>query len=249
MIETIDHVAVRELRLNRPPVNALSPELIAALLHAIKTATSDGKRALVLSGSPGMFSAGLDVPLLLKLDRSAMGGLWREFYALLGAIASSPHSDRGRHHRACACGLGRTDALLRLPDRGRGRLEDGLERGPGGSPTTAGNPSHLAPPRRPAPGRAASRTRGLLITLAEAAAYGLVDELAPADQVVDRALKWCEACLRFPRWQWRSLAGRPALISLGSLREIPLRNWPRSPPGGGARRRKRCARPGHAACQ
>lgn len=37
-----------------------------------------------------MFSAGLDVPLLLKLDRPAMDALWREFYPLLGAIASSP---------------------------------------------------------------------------------------------------------------------------------------------------------------
>jgi Delta3-Delta2-enoyl-CoA isomerase len=69
MIQTFDHGAVRELRLNRPPVKALSPELIAAFLEAIQAAPRDGKRALVISGSPGMFSAGLDVPLLLKLDR------------------------------------------------------------------------------------------------------------------------------------------------------------------------------------
>ncbi len=84
MIQTIDHGAIRELRLSRPPVNALSPELIAALLQGVETAPQEGKRALVLSGSPGMFSAGLDVPLLLKLDRPAMDALWREFYALLG---------------------------------------------------------------------------------------------------------------------------------------------------------------------
>jgi len=90
MIQKFEHGAIRELQLNRPPVNALSPELIAAVLQAVKAAPRDGKRALVLSGSPGMFSAGLDVPLLLKLDRPAMDALWREFYALLGAIASSP---------------------------------------------------------------------------------------------------------------------------------------------------------------
>ncbi len=90
MIQTFDHGAIRELRLNRPPVNALSPELISALLLALQAAPRDGKRALVLSGSPGMFSAGLDVPLLLKLDREAMDALWREFYSLLGTIASSP---------------------------------------------------------------------------------------------------------------------------------------------------------------
>ena len=36
MILTIDHGAVRELQLNRPPVNALSPELIAALKKAVE---------------------------------------------------------------------------------------------------------------------------------------------------------------------------------------------------------------------
>jgi 3,2-trans-enoyl-CoA isomerase len=62
MILAFEHGAVRELRLNRPPVNALAPELIAALLHSVQKAPREGKRALVLSGSPGMFSAGLDVP-------------------------------------------------------------------------------------------------------------------------------------------------------------------------------------------
>src|SRR5579885_2616511 len=61
MIDVIDHGPVRELRLNRPPANALSGELITALLRALGTASHDEARALVLSGSPGMFSAGLDV--------------------------------------------------------------------------------------------------------------------------------------------------------------------------------------------
>jgi Delta3-Delta2-enoyl-CoA isomerase len=60
MIQTFEHGAIRELRLNRPPVNAISAELIAALLQAVERAPREGKRALVLSGSPGMFSAGLD---------------------------------------------------------------------------------------------------------------------------------------------------------------------------------------------
>src|SRR5882757_10324057 len=90
MIKTLDHGAIRELRLDRPPVNALSPELIGALKKAIEFAPTDGARALVLSGAPGRFSGGLDVPLLLGLDRPAMAALWRDFYALLGVIATSP---------------------------------------------------------------------------------------------------------------------------------------------------------------
>ncbi len=90
MILTIDHGAVRELKLNRPPANAFSLELIVALKQAVGSAPQDGARALVLSGAPGRFSAGLDVPLLLTLDRPAMEALWREFYGLLGALALSP---------------------------------------------------------------------------------------------------------------------------------------------------------------
>jgi Delta3-Delta2-enoyl-CoA isomerase len=55
----------------------------------VEGAPQDGARALVLSGAPGMFSTGLDVPLLLTLDRAAMAAVWRDFYALLRALASS----------------------------------------------------------------------------------------------------------------------------------------------------------------
>src|SRR5205085_5738676 len=89
MIKTIDHETIRELRMDRPPVNALSPELIVALRQSIQAAPGDGARALVLSGAPGRFSGGLDVPLLLGLDKVAMATVWREFYALLGSIAGS----------------------------------------------------------------------------------------------------------------------------------------------------------------
>ena len=80
MLETIDHGPVRELRLARPPVNALDPGLISALRGAIEGAPGGGARALVLSGRPGMFSAGLDVPYLLNLDRAAITAAWEDFY-------------------------------------------------------------------------------------------------------------------------------------------------------------------------
>jgi Delta3-Delta2-enoyl-CoA isomerase len=90
MIGLIEHGAVLELRMERPPANALSPELITELRKRIEIGPSKGARAVVLSGMPGMFSAGLDVPLLLGLDRSTMNEVWREFYALLRALACSP---------------------------------------------------------------------------------------------------------------------------------------------------------------
>ncbi|HEY2903521.1 MAG TPA: enoyl-CoA hydratase/isomerase family protein, partial [Polyangia bacterium] len=69
MLETIDHGAVRELRLSRPPVNALDPPLLAALRAGLAGARAAGREAVVLSGAAGRFSGGLDVPFLLTLGR------------------------------------------------------------------------------------------------------------------------------------------------------------------------------------
>ena len=89
MLLTYNHESIRELRLNRPPVNALTTEVLVALREAIEKAPSEGVRALVLSGSPGRFSGGLDVPALLKLDKPGIAVLWRELYAILRTIACS----------------------------------------------------------------------------------------------------------------------------------------------------------------
>ena len=67
LIETRDHGSVREIRLARPPVNALNTELCRALIHAVDTAVGDGVRGIVLAGNPKIFSAGMDVPYLLSL--------------------------------------------------------------------------------------------------------------------------------------------------------------------------------------
>jgi Delta3-Delta2-enoyl-CoA isomerase len=90
MIVATDYGEVRELRLNRPPVNALSAELIAALRQSLETAVREGVQAVVLSGARQRFCAGLDVPLLATLDMPAIERVWRELYALLGALACSP---------------------------------------------------------------------------------------------------------------------------------------------------------------
>ena len=50
-----------------------------------------------------MLSAGLDVLVLLNLGRSAMEAVWRDFYELMKALASSPHSH-------CCCITGHTPA-------------------------------------------------------------------------------------------------------------------------------------------
>ena len=207
MIETITHGAVQELRLNRPPVNALSRELIVALKQAVKSAPEKGVRALVLSGSPGRFSGGLDVPLLLTLDRSTMAAVWREFYSLLGTIAQSPipiaaaitgHAPAGGTVLALFCdwrvmaqgeyriGLNEVQVGIQLP------------------PVLMAGFRRLIGPRK-AEQLAVS---GDLIDSEQALRMGLVDELAPPEQVANRALQWCQ-----------KLIGLPEEAMLGTRRE------------------------------
>src|SRR6185503_7929283 len=57
---------------------------------AITEAPAKGARAIVVSGRSGLFSAGLDVPALLALDRAGMMAFWKDFIGLLAAIGRCP---------------------------------------------------------------------------------------------------------------------------------------------------------------
>lgn len=197
MILTFDHVTVREFRLNRPPVNALSPELISALREAIVRAPQDGVRALVISGTPGRFSAGLDLPLLLTLREAEMKVLWNELYGLLRVIATSPvpivaaitgHAPAGGTVLTLFC-----DWRIMA----EGDFKIGVNEVQVGIPLP---PIILAGLRRLVGVRHAERLAisGALISPPEALQVGLVDELAPVEQVIERAVQWCQHLLALP---------------------------------------------------
>lgn len=197
MIKQIQHGAIRELRLDRPPVNALSPELILALGNAIQVAPGEDARALILSGAPGRFSGGLDIPLLLGLDRSVMAGVWRDFYRLLGAIAGSTvpivaaitgHAPAGGTVLALFC-----DWRV-MAD---GDYKIGLNEVQVGIPLP---PVILAGLRRLVGPHQAERlaVSGELLSPQEALRLGLVDELTSPERVVDRALEWCQGLVALP---------------------------------------------------
>jgi enoyl-CoA hydratase/carnithine racemase len=197
MIITLDHGAVRELRLNRPPANALSPQLIVALREAVEGAPQEGVRALVLSGASGMFSAGLDVPLLLTLDHAAMAALWRDLYALLRALASSsiPIAAAITGHAPA----GGTVLPLFCDWRGmaQGDWKIGFSEVQVGLPLP---PVIFGALKRQVGSRQAERLAagGSLISVAEAVNIGLIDEALPGERVVDRAVEWCQSLLALP---------------------------------------------------
>lgn len=215
MIKTIEHGAIRELRLDRPPVNALSPELILALRKAIQVALGEGARALILSGAHGRFSGGLDIPVLLGLDRSAMANLWRDFYGLLGAIAGSTvpivaaitgHAPAGGTVLALFCDW-------RVMAEGDYKI--GLNEVKVGLPLP---PIILAGLRRLVGPRHAERlaVSGELFSSHEALRLGLVDELASPETVVHRALEVCQQLVALPTEAMTSTrrAARADLVAL-----------------------------------
>ena len=217
MLLTFEHGDVRELRLNRPPVNALTGELLAELRDAIGQAARDGGRAVVLSGLPGRFSAGLDVPLLLTLDERAISALWRDLYATLEAIARSAipvvaaitgHAPAGGTVLALFCDW-------RVMAQGEYKL--GLNEVQVGiplPPVIMGGLRRLVGPRR-AENLGVS---GALVSPEQALAAGLVDEVVPADDVVPRALAWCRNVLALPN-EAMTLTRREARSDLHQLFE------------------------------
>jgi 3,2-trans-enoyl-CoA isomerase len=219
MLDTIDHGPVRELRLARPPANALDVALIGRLRAALGEAARDGKGAVVLAGAPGLFSAGLDVPSLLRLDRTGIRETWNAFFALMREIATSElptvaaltgHSPAGgtvlalfTDYRVLAdgpyrIGLNEVEVGLAVPEV----LVRAL--------------AYLVGPRQ------AERLAvgGLLVEPAEALRIGLVDEIASAAEVIPRAVAWAAALLSRPRGAMtatRRLARRPLAAAFDTL--------------------------------
>ncbi len=197
MITSLQHGSVCELRLNRPPVNALSPDLILALTEYVLSAVKDGSRAIILSGSSGRFSGGLDLPLLMTMDRSEMADLLRGLYGLLGALACSAvptvaaitgHAPAGGVVLSLFCDwrvMAEGDWKIGLNE-----VAVGLT-----LPPVIHNALELVVGHRQAERLAVT---GALIGPDEALRYGLVDETVPLDEVVPRALERCQTFLSLP---------------------------------------------------
>lgn len=197
MINAVQHGPILELQLSRPPVNALSPDLLSALATALRAAAKDGARAIVLSGTPGRFSGGLDLPLLLTLDRAGMADLLHKLYGLFGALACStiPVAAAITGHAPAGGTVVPLFCDWRVMAEGDWKL--GLNEVAVGLtlPPVIHHALRLVVGPRQAERLAVT---GVLISPTDAARIGLVDELVPVDRVVPRALEWCDALLAMP---------------------------------------------------
>lgn len=202
MITQIDHDDILEVRMTRPPVNALNPELLTQLRAAIEQAPARGATGVVLSGGPSVFSAGLDVPYLMTLERAELAAAWGTFFTAMEALARSPlplvaaiggHSPAGGAVLALCC-----DYRIMVPGDARRAYSIGLNEVQVGLVVPEGVQYLM---RRVIGAYPAERLliAGTMLDAAQAQRIGLVDELSEADALLPRALAWLRALLALPR--------------------------------------------------
>ena len=200
MIETRVHGLVHELRLARPPVNALDPALCGELAAAINAAVSNGAQGIVLAGAQKVFSAGLDVPYLLSLgdDQAALTAAWTAFFEAARTLADCPvpvvaamagHAPAGGCVLALCCDY-------RIMAEGPFRI--------GLNETQVGlvAPEGIQALMQRVVGKHRSErllVAGAMVESGEALRIGLVDELAGIEAVDTRARVWLEELLALPR--------------------------------------------------
>jgi enoyl-CoA hydratase/carnithine racemase len=227
MIGIEHHGPVQEIRLQRPPVNALNDELLEALEDAVRSAPGRGARALVISGGEKAFSGGLDVPYLMGLEREGLRRCWSRFFAAARAIAGSPvpvaaaiagHNPAGGCVLALCCdyrvmargpfrmGLNETQVGLAVPDA----IQYLLRR--------------VAGPHR------AERlvVAGAMPDAQACLEYGMVDALTDAGEVVTLAVNWANELLALPQGPMlatRKLARADVVAALESFGDAQLETF------------------------
>jgi len=197
MLNVVDHDGVVELAMDRPPVNALNQDFIDTLIRGLLVSSKQGAKALVLSGRDGLFSAGLDVPELLELDRDGIAAFWNSFFVLMNTIAAAPVPVVAAitGHAPAGGAILALHADYRIAARGDYKI--GLNEVRVGLPITRniiGALEHVVG------SRLATRmaVSGLLLTPEGALEAGLVDEVVEQGEVVSRSLSWLEEWLALP---------------------------------------------------
>ncbi len=205
LIEVINHGPIRELRLARPPVNALDTELCRQLIHAVELAMAEDAHGVILSGSERVFTGGMDVPHLLSHgdDKHKLLDSWNAFFGAVRTIAESRipvvaaitgHAPAGGCVLALCCDyrvMARSTDPARPYGIGLNEVQVGLVA-----------PEGIQRLMRRAVGEHRASillTTGALVPAEQALQIGLVDELADGEQVVGRALAWLQQLLKLPR--------------------------------------------------
>ncbi len=202
--------AVATIRLNRPPMNALSAELQADLATAVaQVAADDAIRAVVLYGGEKLFAAGADIKEMSEASYAQMTERSGRLQAALNAVAAL-----GKPVVAAVTGYALGGGLelalcadLRVLGEsakvGQPEILLGLIPGAGGTQRL---------PRLIGPAKAKDLIfTGRFVNAAEALEIGLADKVVPDDQVHQAA---CELAGRFAAGPALALAAAKQAIDI-----------------------------------
>jgi len=91
MIKTQKNNSILIIQLNRPKVNAINLDMIHSISKKLDLAINDSTiKGVILTGTSGMFSGGLDLIDLCAKDKKYMSSFWDNFSELLIKIYSFP---------------------------------------------------------------------------------------------------------------------------------------------------------------
>ncbi len=206
-----DHPGVATIRLDRPPMNALSRQVQDELAAAADEATrDDAVKAVVVYGGPKVLAAGADIKEMNDMTFAEMSKLAGRLQAGLGAIATIP-----KPTVAAITGYALGGGLEVVLGADRRVAGDNAKLGvpevllgviPGG-----GGTQRLA--RLIGPSRAKDMVfTGRFVGAEEALKIGLVDEVVAPDEVYATAVTWAS---QFTKAASVALAAAKASIDQG----------------------------------
>ena len=184
-IEQRGNVAL--LTVDRPPANAMSPELLQEGIAAAREVEASDAAAVVITGQPGFFSAGLDLKIAPTLDADGQRDLVRGINELFAAWFAFPRPV------VCAVNGHAIAGGLILALCGDWRVVGSVGKF-GLTELAAGVPypavaSLVVRHELAAPVARQLMLKADLVDAAEAMRLGLFDERVPDEQVIDRALE------------------------------------------------------------
>ncbi len=191
------------VRLQREPANAINALMVEELrLCFQELRDNDQVQGVILTGTPGFFSAGFDLIELYDYDRRQIRDFWTEFFVLMVELVAFPKplvAAMTGHAPAGGCVLGFC-ADYRI--MAKGNFKTGMNEIAVGivvPDSLFKLYSYWIGNRR----AYLFLTEGRLFTTEEAFRYQLIDEQAEPEAVMDRAREKMEAYLRFNPQAWQ----------------------------------------------
>ena len=181
---------VELIRFNRPPMNALSAELLGELAEHVEALAADADlKAVVVTGSEKVFAAGAEISQLqsdaplIENFRRAFDGLAAVPRPVIAAVSGFALGGGLEAARACDLRVATENARLGVPE-----IQLGVFPGAGGTQRL---------PRLVGAARAKELIWSGRHVRAEAAlAMGLVDRVVPVEGYLDAALDWAASFAR-----------------------------------------------------